>query len=413
MTDSYNFTIRKIVIATGEVTTIAGTAGAIGSADGTGAAARFGVPAGITIDGANLFVVDSSNHTIRKIVIATGVVTTIAGTAGVKGSSNGTGATARFNAPTGITSDGTNLFVVDTSNHTIRKIVIATGVVTTIAGTAGSDGKKDGTGTDARFFSPSGITKVGTNLFVTDTSNNTIRKIVIATGEVTTLAGKAGSYGNSNSNGAGGARFYHPRGITSDGTNLFVADYLNSTIRKIVIAGGNVTMIAGGARQAGYVDGKGSVARFNFPNGIAINGNSLFVTDSLNNTIRKVQLPASSSSSSSSSSVLASSNTSNSSVVSTNSSSNSTVASSNNSSSSVVASSSNSSSSQSLLGGAIQINALNLANIVTTFAGTAGAGSSNNGTGAAAGFNSPHGITTDGINLFVTDSTNNTIRKIE
>jgi len=88
------------------------------------------------------------------------------------------GTAARFSAPNGITTDGTNLYVTDTGNSTIRKIVISTGVVTTLAGSsAGSSGSTDGTGTSARFYSPYGITTDGTNLYVADTFNHTIRKI--------------------------------------------------------------------------------------------------------------------------------------------------------------------------------------------------------------------------------------------
>ena len=104
-------------------------------------------------------------------------VTTIAGTALANGSADGTGAAARFYYPFGITTDGTNLYVADKANSTIRKIVIATGAVTTVAGTAGATGSADGTGADARFFFPRGVTMNGTNLYVADTNNSTIRKI--------------------------------------------------------------------------------------------------------------------------------------------------------------------------------------------------------------------------------------------
>jgi len=103
------------------------------------------------------------------------VVTTLAGT-GSTGSSNGTGTSASFNSPIGITTDGTNLYVADQENHLIRKIVISTGAVTALAGT-GSSGSANGTGTSASFYYPIGITTDGTNLYVADTSNNLIRKI--------------------------------------------------------------------------------------------------------------------------------------------------------------------------------------------------------------------------------------------
>ena len=118
---------------------------------------------------------DTSNNLIRQIVISTGVVTTVAGT-GSSGSANGTGTSASFNNPGGITTDGTNLYVADQSNHLIRKIVISTGAVTTVAGT-GSSGSANGTGTSASFSYPHGITTDGTNLYVADSNNHRIRKI--------------------------------------------------------------------------------------------------------------------------------------------------------------------------------------------------------------------------------------------
>ena len=120
MGDSGNNLIRQIVISTGVVTTVAGT-GSSGSANGTGTSASFNLPRGITTDGTNLYVAEYGNHLIRKIVISTGVVTTVAGT-GSTGSANGTGTSASFNYPIGITTDGKDLYVADWNNHLIRKI---------------------------------------------------------------------------------------------------------------------------------------------------------------------------------------------------------------------------------------------------------------------------------------------------
>ena len=115
------------------------------------------------------------SSTSSSSTTTSGAVTTVAGT-GSTGSANGTGTSASFNYPQGITTDGTNLYVADTSNHLIRKIVISTGVVTTVAGT-GSNGSANGTGTSASFYLPYGITTDGTNLYVADYGNNLIRKI--------------------------------------------------------------------------------------------------------------------------------------------------------------------------------------------------------------------------------------------
>jgi hypothetical protein len=125
-----------------------------GNADGTGAAARFYNPSGMTTDGTSLYAADYGNGTIRKIVITTGAVTTLAGTAGTIGHADGRGVAATFNSPSGITTDGTNLYVADSGNNTIRKIVIATGAVTTLAGTARVAGHADSTGVAACLYNP-------------------------------------------------------------------------------------------------------------------------------------------------------------------------------------------------------------------------------------------------------------------
>ena len=136
-------------------TTIAGMS-ANGSVDGTGSAARFCYPFGVAADASgNVYVADTYNYTIRKVTAA-GVVTTLAGSAGISGTNDGTGSEAHFNSPQGVAVDSAgNLFVADTSNNTIRKVTPA-GVVTTLAGLAGSSGTLDGTGSAARFKLPYG-----------------------------------------------------------------------------------------------------------------------------------------------------------------------------------------------------------------------------------------------------------------
>jgi hypothetical protein len=277
--DFDNNRIRKIVIDNGTVTTLAGSSS--GNADNAiGTSASFNKPDGITTDGTNLYVADLDNHRIRKIVISTGVVTTLAGSS--EGYTDATGTSARFFGPIGITTDGTNLYVADRYNHRIRKIVISTGVVTTLAGS--SQGSTDATGTSARFNQPWGITTDGTNLYVADYKNRRIRKIVISTGVVTTLAGSSQGYTDATGTSA---RFYSPMGITTDATNLYVGDYANNRIRKIVISTGVVTTLAGSS--GGYTDATGTSARFNQPMGITTDGTNLYVVDYGNNRIRKIE----------------------------------------------------------------------------------------------------------------------------
>jgi sugar lactone lactonase YvrE len=275
------------------VFTLAGSAGSIGSTDGVGSAARFDLPKGIATDGTNLYVAEYANNTIRKVVISTGAVTTIAGSAGSSGSTDGVGSAALFYWPEGIATDGANLYVAEWANNTIRKVVISTADVTTLAGYAsswgsGGSGNTDGIGSAARFMAPSGIATDGTNLYVTDSYNHTIRKVVISTAAVTTLAGSAGSQGSTDGTGSA-ARFSFPGGIATDGVNLFVADKSNHTIRKVAIAVRAVTTVAGSAGSPGSADGTGSAARFYSPSGIATDGSNLYVTDMYNYTIRAVR----------------------------------------------------------------------------------------------------------------------------
>ena len=200
------------------------------STDETGVDASFSqIYTGITTDGTNLYVAEYGSNKIRKIVIDNGTVTTLAGT-GTSVSTDGTGTAASFAGPMGITTDGTNLYIVDYNGHKIRKLVISTGVVTTLAGSSNGFADHDN-GTLAKFYNPRGITTDGTNLYVGDTSNRRIRQIVIDNGTVTTLAGSGSS---SSTNGKGtAASFSSPEGITNDGNNLYVVDRTRSLIRKI------------------------------------------------------------------------------------------------------------------------------------------------------------------------------------
>ncbi len=266
-----------------------------GSSDGTGTAARFDAPVGIATDTqGNVFVSDSGNDTIREITpsVAGGVVTTLAGTAGEVGSTDTLIGPPHFFSPVGVATDATgNLYVADSGNGTIRKIVVGSGVVTTLAGTAGGFGNADDTGAAATFAFPLGVgTDSANNVYVADAQNSNIRKITPA-GVVTTLAGPtgvAGTVGTTDANGTS-ASFNSPSGVAVDSAgNVFVADTFNHTIRKITPAG-DVTTFAGTALNIGASDGAGAVARFNSPRGLAIDGSgNLYVADSGNNTIRKI-----------------------------------------------------------------------------------------------------------------------------
>ena len=395
---SYN-TVRKIT-RTGVVTTLAGTPGAAGSTDGTGSAARFHFPFGIAVDGTgNLYVSDQSNHTIRKITPA-GVVTTLAGAAGVIGSADGSGSVARFYYPSGVALDSAgNLFVADTYNYTIRKITPG-GSVSTFAGTAGASGTANGTGSGASFIFPYGVAVGGANVYVADTWGCTIRKITSA-GVVTTVAGMPRIPGAANGTGSA-AQFNYPYGLSANSTGtIYVADSYNKEIRKITSAGA-VSTLAGSATSdvggVGSSDGAGRMARFNYPNGVAVSGTTVYVADTYNCTIRKITSAGVVTSLAGAARAFGSADGTGSAArfyypygVAADKAGNVYVADTNNHT----------------------IRKVTPTGVVTTLAGAAGLSGSANGTGSAARFNGPYSVAVDGSgNVYVADTLNFTVRKI-
>jgi sugar lactone lactonase YvrE len=389
--------IANVAVSCGPLALLAGAVGGPGSSDGQGVNARFNNPFSVATDSAgNIYVADNYNETIRKIT-PTGLVSTLAGTAGLSGATDGTGSGARFAGPAGVAVDSAgNVYVADAGNYTIRKITAA-GVTSTFAGTAQQYGSADGTASAARFSFPYGLAlDVAGNLYVADTSNQTIRKITPA-GAVSTLAGTAGQSGAADGNGSA-AKFNFPQGIAVDPSGVvYVADTANDTIRKITPAG-MVTTLAGSAAHPGTADGTGAAAAFNLPMGLVTDpAGNLYVADSSGNTVRKVT-PAG--------------------VVTT------------------LAGTAGQHGFMDGTGGAARfgfpqgitidpagslyvadtintIRKISTAAVVTTLAGVAAQTGSIDGAGGIARFNSLHGITTDSAgNAYVADGANQTIRKI-
>jgi hypothetical protein len=236
---SFDHTIKKLTwMGTNWLaSTIAGAPGLGGSSDGLGTNARFNSPIGITLDShTNLYIVDTDNFTIRKMSLlgTNWYVTTLAGTPGVSGLNDGTNGDAQFAYSRGIATDAAgNLFVADTLNHAIRRITPA-GVVTTIAGSRSNIGSADGLGSVAQFLFPSwvAVDRAGA-LYVADLYNSAIRKLVpVGTNWlVTTIAGSAGNEGQRDGTGKD-AQFVFPGSIALDLLgNLYIADQFN-IIRK-------------------------------------------------------------------------------------------------------------------------------------------------------------------------------------
>lgn len=388
VSDAYR--IRKIT-PTGVVTTLAGS-GNSGSTDGVGVAASFGLIYSLTSDkNGNIYAADATNNKIRKITPA-GAVTTLAGS-GVAGSKDGAGSAAQFIMLRSITSDSSgNLYVSEALSSKIRKIT-PQGIVTSICGSGA--GAEDGSGSAASFFNPSGVAvdNLG-NSYIADATNHKIRKIT-ADGIVTTLAGS--SSGNGSTDGVGSnASFNSPRGVAVDSVgNVYVADTLNHKIRKITPSGAVSTLAGSGGN--GSTNGVGAEASFNTPYGLAVDvSGNVYVADTLNRKIRKIT-SAGEVTTLAGSGVFGSSD------------GNATTA-----------------TFSSPYGVAVdeagfvyvadlgshKIRKITSTGNVTTLAGSGSAGAID-GTGIAASFYSPRGITVDsGGNVYVADSSNHKLRKI-
>lgn len=259
ISDTGNNTIRRVNRSTGSVQTIAGSASASGTANGNGAAARFEWPMEIHLDGSTLYISDSYNYCIRAIDVSNVLfpVTTVAGLCGTQGFTDGIGTAARFNEPGAIVKVGGNLYIADAENHTIRKIQLSNMQVSTVAGTVGSAGFADGTGTSAKFRHPRGLTAYldaidGYVLFIADRDNHVIRRMVLATDVVATVAGSAGVLGFVDGSSA---KFSSPWALANDGTSIYVSDSANNAIRKIRISDYEVATIFGSPSSTGDVFG--------------------------------------------------------------------------------------------------------------------------------------------------------------
>jgi len=305
--DASGYTIRKLTpVGTNWVTTtIAGLAGHAGAADGTNSSIRFGDGVGFpAVDLAGtVYVPDYANHTIRKLTAdgTNWVSSTIAGKAGAPGGADGTNGVARFNGPNDIALDSAgSLFVMDSDNSAIRKLtpVGTNWVTTTIAGKAGIRGNADGTNSTIRFNTPYGFAvDLAGNVYVADSGNHTIRKLtpVGTNWESITIAGKAGAPGSADGTNSA-ARFNAPNGMAMDSAGtVYVSEAGNNTIRKLTPVGTDwvTTTIAGKAGVVGSADGTNSVARFKSPYSLMVDSvGTVYVTDSENHTIRKgVPLP--------------------------------------------------------------------------------------------------------------------------
>ena len=275
--DTGNDRIRKID-SNGIVTTFSGD-GTNGFLDGSPTMAKFASVTDIAIDASgNLYVTDFGNNRIRKIT-PSGFVSTVAGN-GVYGFSDGNNLDAMFKNPAGLTIDASGaIYVADQNNNRIRKI--SGGTTTTIAGD-GTDGYLDGNALSSWFSFPTDLEFIGQDLYIIDNWNNKIRKL--SSGQVSTLTGNGSGFLDGT---LSVAKFYNPLKIAINPSGeIFVSDAVNNRIRKI---SSNQVATYAGSGASGSNDGNPSTATFTNPNGIALDSNgNLYIADGPNHKIRKI-----------------------------------------------------------------------------------------------------------------------------
>jgi sugar lactone lactonase YvrE len=296
--DSNNHRIRRVEVATGVISTVAGngTPGFSGD-EGPATGTTLYYPFGVAVDASgNIYIADTTNQRIRRVEAPTGLITTVAGngTGGFSGD-GGAATSASLNGPNGVAVDASgNLFIADEWNQRIRRVEAATGVITTVAGngTAGFSGD-GGTATSASLARPTGVAvDASDNLFIAEYSNLRIRRVEAATGVITTAAGNGEKDFSGDGGAATNASLNLPDDVAVDGSgNLSIADYGNGRVRQVEAATGVITTVAGNGTGGFSGDGGAATsASLNGPNGVAVDASgNLFIADEWNQRIRRVE----------------------------------------------------------------------------------------------------------------------------
>ena len=294
VTDQANNTVRRIDTATGSIDTVAGTGSWGFSGDGGPAVqAMFQRPSGIALDTlGRLYVADTWSHRVRRIDLSTGWIETLAGSAGSGYAGDGGMASeAVLNRPIGVAVDASgSVYVADTGNQRVRKIDVATGIVSTVGGIGTPGYSGDGeTGAAARLARPRGLAVDATgNLYVADSANHRVRRIDSATGIITTFAGSGSPALRWTGGNADEARMESPTSLALDPAGNVV--FIDSNRVWKLDAGGMVEKLAGPTWSASPGDGgASSEASFAYPHAIAVDtGGNVYVADTWNHRVLRI-----------------------------------------------------------------------------------------------------------------------------
>ncbi|WP_066424111.1 thioredoxin-like domain-containing protein [Anabaena sp. 4-3] len=278
----------------GEILHLIGT-GKSGLTDGAFDEAQFSAPQGMTFDIENqiLYLADTENHTLRQVDLKLQVVETIAGTG--KQSHNiyphsGAGLETALNSPWDLVKVGNTLFIAMAGSHQIWQMDLNTRMISTYAGT-GAEGCFDSSLTESAFAQPSGITTDGQELFIADSEISSIRGVgLIKPYQVRTICGSGDLFGFGDVDGQGeDVRLQHCLGIEYANNFLWVADTYNHKIKLVSPSTGNCQTILGDG-YAGLQNGQGKNTRFFEPSGLSVMNSHLYIADTNNHVIRQVDL---------------------------------------------------------------------------------------------------------------------------
>jgi thiol-disulfide isomerase/thioredoxin len=260
-----------------------------GQSDGGFTVAEFNKPQGLAMVGDTVWVADTENHLLRAIDLTARVVSTKAGTGEqcMWQEEGGRATLTALNSPWDLAAVGPLLFIAMAGPHQIWMLDHAHGIVWPYAG-SGQEARIDGTIAEAAFAQPSGLTVAGDVMYVADAESNIIRAIDLPpANRVRTLAG-GDLFDFGDADGTGDAvRLQHPLGLAMHEGRIVIADTYNHKIKLLDSSTGKVWTLAG-TGTPGHADGKGRQAQFYEPGGISVTGDTIFVADTNNHAVRRV-----------------------------------------------------------------------------------------------------------------------------